>query len=464
MGTFAVDVAFPRGDRHGGHAVADQVAQRAGDAHEPVDRQHQHQTDGGNRRNRVQRGGQHHDRRARHAVRALGGDQRDRQDGQQVGHRDRRVGGLRNEHRRQRDVDRERVQVERVARGNHQAHRRIADAHAAQLGHDLRQHAVRRGGGEHDGQLFAQVAQQLPEAEARHAHHQPEHHEHEDQHRAVEESDQHAQLLERADAVLADREGNGAQHAQRRQLDDDAHDLEQHQRERIDHRRHRRTAIAQQRQRAAEQHREQQHLQHVARGEGGHHRGGNELHQELDRAAAGELVGVGGVGAHGAGVQRLGVDVHAHARLEHEGQHQAHRQRDGGQHLEVDQRLHADPAHALEVARAGDAMHHHAEHQHGNDHLDQLDEAVTQRLELGGELGRKEADEHADHQCDDHLSEERFGKARHGNLLSLSCRGFACKDRFFLHTRTVGKKIAGGSEGIPGAFRSTGYPRRAPGR
>ena len=51
----------------------------------------------------------------------LRGDQRDRQDRQQVGHRDRRVRGLRDEHRRQRDVDRERVEVERVAGGDDQA-------------------------------------------------------------------------------------------------------------------------------------------------------------------------------------------------------------------------------------------------------------------------------------------------------------------------------------------------------
>src|SRR6218665_3181557 len=78
---------------------------------------------------------------------------------------------------------------------------------------------------------------------------------------------------------------------------------------------------------------------------------------------------------------RAGVDVHARARLEPKAQHQAQHQGDGGQQLEVDQRLHAHPAHAPEVARAGDAMHDHAEHQHRNDHLDQPDEAVTERLE-----------------------------------------------------------------------------------
>ncbi len=108
------------------------------------------------------------------------------------------------------------------------------------------------------------------------------------------------------------------------------------------------------RQRAAEQHREQQHLQHVAGGEGVDHRGRDQLQQELDRAAAGELVGVSR--RRRSWPRRRAcrrVDVHADAGLEHEGQHQPERQGDGGQHLEVDQRLDADAAHALQVAGAG---------------------------------------------------------------------------------------------------------------
>src|SRR6218665_820051 len=46
----------------------------------------------------------------------------------------------------------------------------------------------------------------------------------------------------------------------------------------------------------AEQHREQQHLQHIAGGKGADRRGRDQFHQELDRAAARELVGVRGVG------------------------------------------------------------------------------------------------------------------------------------------------------------------------
>ena len=56
---------------------------------------------------------------------------------------------------------------------------------------------------------------------------QAQHAQHEDDAGRVEDQHQHAELSQRADAVLADREGDGAQHAQRRQPDDEEHDLEQ---------------------------------------------------------------------------------------------------------------------------------------------------------------------------------------------------------------------------------------------
>ena len=349
-------------------------------------------------------------------MRALGGDQRDREDGQQVGHRDRRVGRLRDEHRGQRDVDRERVEVERVAGGDHEADGGVAHAHALELGHDLRQHAVRRSGRQHHHQLLAQVLEELPQAEPAQLEDAAEHDADEDHHRQVEQRHQHAELLQRAEAVLADRERDGAEHAQRRQLDEDAHDLEQHVREILDQVGYVLAAITGHRQCAAEQHREQQHLQHVAGGEGIDHRRRDQLHQELDSAAAGELARVLGVGAHRLGIQRLRVDVHADARLEQEGQRQAEGQRDGSHQLEVDERLHANAADALQVAGAGDAVHDDAEDDQRNDHLDQLDEAVAQRLELHRRLRHEKAEQHAGHEGHQYLAEQGTQESRHHGL------------------------------------------------
>ena len=123
-------------------------------------------------------------------------------------------------------------------------------------------------------------------------------------------------------------------YAQRGEFDDDAHDLEEHQRRHVDHGGHRFTALAQHGQRTAKQHRKQQHLQHVTRGKRVDHRGRDQPHQEVHRAATGQLVGIAGVSAHGRGIELARVHIHACTRLEHKGQHQAqHRAGTSGQRL-----------------------------------------------------------------------------------------------------------------------------------
>ena len=82
-------------------------------------------------------------------------------------------------------------------------------------------------------------------------------------------------------------------------------------------------------------------------------------------------------------------------------------------HLEVDQRLDADTADALQVAGAGDAVHDDAEHQHRDDHLDQLDEGVAERLELDRRLRPDEADDDADGERQQHLAEQGTQEAGH---------------------------------------------------
>ena len=103
-------------------------------------------------RHGIERRRQDDDRGTRHAMRALRGDQRHAEHEQQVAERERRVGRLCDEDDRQRQIDRERVEVEGIAGRNHEADHRILDAETLQLAHHLRQHRVRRGGGDHDHQ------------------------------------------------------------------------------------------------------------------------------------------------------------------------------------------------------------------------------------------------------------------------------------------------------------------------
>ena len=81
-------------------------------------------------------------------------------------------------------------------------------------------------------------------------------------------------------------------------------------------------------------------------------------------------------------------------------------ERDRRDDLEIDQRLDADPADPFQVAGAGDAVHDDAEHEHRDDHLDELDERIAERLELDRRLGPDEADDDADDERQHHLAEQ----------------------------------------------------------
>ena len=80
------------------------------------------------------------------------------------------------------------------------------------------------------------------------------------------------------------------------------------------------------------------------------------------------------------GVERRGIDVHAGAGLHDVDDREADDQRDRADDLEIEQRIAAGLADLLHVLHAGDADDDRAEDDRRDDHLDQLDEAVAERL------------------------------------------------------------------------------------
>jgi hypothetical protein len=77
----------PAGDRphdDARDAVADEIADRARDANEPVDGQHQREADRGDRRDGVQGRREDDDRGSGHAMRAFRGNQRNAEDDQEI--------------------------------------------------------------------------------------------------------------------------------------------------------------------------------------------------------------------------------------------------------------------------------------------------------------------------------------------------------------------------------------------
>ena len=229
----------------------------------------------------------------------------------------------------------------------------------------------------------------------------------EDEHEAgqVERAHQLAERDQRADAVLADRERHRAERADRRDLHDEADDREQHVRHLLDPVEHQRAAAAEPVQREAEQHREQQHLQDLALGERVDDGGGDDVEQEIGRAL--HLAGLR-VGGDALGVERRRVDVHPAPGCTTLTIDEADDQRERADDLEVEQRVAAGLADLLHVLHAGDADDDRAEDDRRDDHLDQLDEAVAERLHRRAGLGKEVAEQNADDDRDDHLEVERL--------------------------------------------------------
>ncbi|MNP44791.1 hypothetical protein D3C76_1386680 [compost metagenome] len=142
----------------------------------------------------------------------------------------------------------------------------------------------------------------------------------------------------------------------------------------VDRRKQRFADGAQQLQPKREQHGNEQYLQDFSISESTEYRGRHDVRQEADHALVVRRLGITG---NGSGIQRRRIDVHANAWLEQVYPYQTDDQRQGGQDLEIHQRLETDTADFLQVLHAGDATDNRAEDDRRNQHLDQLDECVA---------------------------------------------------------------------------------------
>ena len=182
----------------------------------------------------------------------------------------------------------------------------------------------------------------------------------------------------------------------------------------VDEPQHQRALGLERRERHAEEDGEEQHLEDVAPREGVGHVLGNDVEQEIDGA---EGVAGRGVARDGAGVELRRVDVHPRARPHRLPDQQPEGEGEGGQHLEVDEPLETDAPHPLEVAHLGDARHHRREDDGRDQHLDELDEAVAQRLHRRAEGRVEDAEERSESDRHQHLGIEAMGEPSHGTAL-----------------------------------------------
>jgi hypothetical protein len=116
---------------------------------------------------------------------------------------------------------------------------------------------------------------------------------------------------------------------------------------------------------------------------------------------------------YGIGVERCRVGVEARSGLKKVDDDQADDERDGGDHLEVDQGLGADASHLLHVTGAGDAKHHGAEDDWTDHHLDERDEPVAKGLQANGGVRLGVAEQSPGEDGDQHPEIEMSEKTCH---------------------------------------------------
>ena len=214
--------------------------------------------------------------------------------------------------------------------------------------------------------------------------------------------------MRESDAVAADGIGHGAEHAEGGNSDDQPHRLEQHGCDRVDEGGDLLTLFADQGEADPKDDREEQHLKHVVASEGVDRRGGDDVQDEAADPFALQLVRIGGVRIHRRSIELRGIDIHAVAGAEDESEHDSEHQGDGCHDLEVDEGLDADTPDLLEVAGSRDAMHDDAEDDWRDNHRNQLQKSVAQKLELDGEVRHRHAQHDAQQQRDKNLNEERL--------------------------------------------------------
>ena len=400
MQLVGVELAFPAADHHGGDAVADEIGQRAAFAHELVDAE-----DDGDRLDRDirhdgERGGERDEAGAGDAGRALRRQHGDHQNAHLLAERDRRVGGLRQEQRRQGHIDVGAIEIEAIAGRDHEPHDRFRGAEAFHFLDHVRQHRLRRTGAEHDQQFVLDVADEAQDREAGEIGDGSEHDQHEQGAGQVERRDQLQEVDQRAEPIGADGERHGAERADRRHAHDDADDAEEHLCGGID----RVVDLLADRTQAGDheagENRHQQHLQDVAAGQRTEEAVGDDPQQMADDAF---LLGRGDVTRHRLGIERRRIDVESLAGLQQLANDQPDGERDGGNSLEIKQRLDADAADLAEIAHRADAVHHGAEDHRRDHHLDQRDEGVAQGLHRHAGLGKVISKRDAERDGDQHL-------------------------------------------------------------
>ena len=387
-------------DHDAGNTVADHVGDGTRLRHEAVDTENQSKTGHRHVAHGRERGCQHDKSRAGDTCGALAGEQQHSQKCELLHKRHLHVAGLRNKDGGHRQIDRRAVQVKGVARRNHQPNHRLCHACLFHLVHHARQDRFRRTCAKHNQEFFLDVHDVVQNGKTVPAADQAQHYKNEEQAGEIERPHEFGKRNERIETVFTDRKGHGTERTQRSHAHDHANDLEEHTRRFVDDFKNKRIASAHLVQRETEKQREEEHLQNLTLGKGAHDGRRNDVQQEIHRAL--HLAGLG-IGFNRLAVQGSRINVHAHAGLHNVDNKKTHDQSDRRDNFKVKQSETARLAHLLHVFHAGNAGDDGTEDHRSNDHLDQLNEAVTKRLHHFADMRSEMTEQNADQNRANHL-------------------------------------------------------------
>src|SRR5271170_7614617 len=81
-------------------------------------------------------------------------------------------------------------------------------------------------------------------------------------------------------------------------------------------------------------------------------------------------------------IKRFRIDVEPGARLQNVDDDETDKKRERGDNFKIEKSLDPDPSEFFQIAHGGDTVDDRAEDDRRNDHLDQIDEAITERFQV----------------------------------------------------------------------------------
>ena len=294
---------------------------------------------------------------------------------------------------REHEIERRAVQVEGVARGDDEARDALGDAEGDELLEELRQRGLAARGRECREHRVANRLDERADLDAEDEHDRNEDHDEEDDEREVQAADEERVLTHQVndggpslehDATVGVVEaqprghvahvgGDGTEHAEGREHHDEVGVLEHRLRDAVEEREHRLAALADAREREAEERGEDDDREDVAfrgvldevRGEG------------VERDVPARLRGL----ADCDGGVRAEIEREVRARLYRVRDDETDDERQRGDDLEVEESLGPHPPDGLDVAGLCDPDDNGREEQRHDEPLDQPDEAFGEKAE-----------------------------------------------------------------------------------